>query len=169
MKVLWFEISTPSRYLNTGHVTAGWQDALENIVATSNDIELYIAFESHVPADVKIVEGVTYIPMITQYSFWEQKVGQHTWTINERKVIEQGRTVIEQYKPDVIQVFGNEWPFGLLAQYTDIPLVVHIQGSIIPYDNALYPPKYNGYTMVKAAGLNLRKDWHHFTGFNKDK
>ena len=84
MKVLWFEISTPSRYLNTGHVTAGWQDALENIVATSNDIELYIAFESHVPADVKIVEGVTYIPMITQYSFWEQKVGQHTWTINER-------------------------------------------------------------------------------------
>lgn len=169
MKVLWFEISTPSRYLNTGHVTAGWQDALENIVATSNDIELYIAFESHVPADVKIVEGVTYIPMITQYSFWEQKVGQHTWTINERKVIEQGRKVIEQYKPDVIQVFGNEWPFGLLAQYTDIPLVVHIQGSIIPYDNALYPPKYNGYTMVKAAGLNLRKDWHRFTGFNKNK
>ena len=169
MKVLWFEISTPSRYLNTGHVTAGWQAALENIVATSNDIELYIAFESHVPADVKIVEGVTYIPMITQYSFWEQKVGQHTWTINERKVIEQGRKVIEQYKPDVIQVFGNEWPFGLLAQYTDIPLVVHIQGSIIPYDNALYPPKYNGYTMVKAAGLNLRKDWHRFTGFNKNK
>ena len=52
MKVLWFEISTPSRYLNTGHVTAGWQDALENIVATCKDIELYIAFESQVPADV---------------------------------------------------------------------------------------------------------------------
>lgn len=34
MKVLWFEISTPSRYLNTGQVTLGWQDALENIVAT---------------------------------------------------------------------------------------------------------------------------------------
>ena len=40
MKVLWFEISTPSRYLHTGQVTLGWQDALENIVATCKDIEL---------------------------------------------------------------------------------------------------------------------------------
>ena len=169
MKVLWFEISTPSRYRNTGQVTLGWQDALEDIVVNCKDVELYIAFESQVPAKVKVINGITYIPMITHYSFLEKKIGQHTWSINERKVIEKGREVIEQYKPDVIHVFGNEWPFGLLAQYTDIPLVVHIQGSIIPYDNALYPPKYNGYTMVKAAGLNLRKDWHRFTGFNKDK
>lgn len=69
MKVLWFEISTPSRYLNTGYVTAGWQDALENIVATCKDIELYIAFESQGPAEVKVINGITYIPMITHYSF----------------------------------------------------------------------------------------------------
>lgn len=169
MKVLWFEISTPSRYRNNGQVTAGWQDALENIVAPCEDIGLYIAFESKVPAEVKVIDGITYIPMTTHYSFLENKVSQHTWSINERKVIEQGRKVIEQYQPDVIHVFGCEWPYGLLAQYTDIPLVIHIQGSIIPYDNALYPPRYNGYTMAKAAGLNLRKDWHRFSGYNKAK
>lgn len=169
MKVLWFEISTPSRYRNDGRVTAGWQDALENIVAPCKDIELYIAFESKVPAEVKVIDGITYIPMTTHYSFLERKVSQHTWSINERKVIEQGRKVIELYQPDVIHVFGNEWPYGLLAQYTDIPLVIHIQGSIIPYDNALYPPRYNGYTMVKAAGMNLRKDWHRYCGYNKAK
>ena len=162
MKVLWFEISTPSRYLHTGQVTLGWQDALENIVATCKDIELYIAFESQVPADVKVIDGITYIPMITHYSFLEKKIGNHTWAINERKVIEQGRKVIEQYKPDVIHVFGNEWPFGLLAQYTDIPLVVHIQGSIIPYDNALYPPKYNGYRLEMER--RIWKTVHHFMG-----
>lgn len=169
MKVLWFEISTPAHYLQTGQMTAGWQDALESIVAPCKDIELYIAFESKIPAEVKVINGVTYIPMYAQYSFWESKVSQHTWDINERKVIEQGRKVIEQYKPDVIHVFGNEWPFGLLAQYTDIPLVIHIQGSIIPYNNALYPPRYNGYTMLKAAGLNLRKDWHRLCWYNKTK
>lgn len=169
MKVLWFEISTPSRYRNDGQVTAGWQDALENIVAPCKDIGLYIAFESKVPAEVKVIDGITYIPMTTHYSFLENKVSQHTWSINERKVIEQGRKVIEQYQPDVIHVFGCEWPYGLLAQYTDIPLVIHIQGSIIPYDNALYPPRYNGYTMAKAAGLNLRKDWLRFSGYNKAK
>lgn len=169
MKVLWFDISIPSRYLNTGQVTAGWQDALENIVAPCKDIELYVAFETHVPAEVKVFDGITFIPMLTHYSFWENKISQHTWNISERKVIEQGRKIIEQYQPDVIHVFGNEWPYGLLAQYTDVPLVIHIQGSIIPYDNALYPPRYNGYTMVKAAGLNLRKDWHRLCGYSKAK
>ena len=47
MKVLWFEISTPSRYLNTGQVTLGWQDALENIVATCKDIAANKLFQFH--------------------------------------------------------------------------------------------------------------------------
>ena len=72
MKVLWFEISTPSRYRNTGQVTLGWQDALEDIVVNCKDVELYIAFESQVPAEVKVINGITYIPMITHYSFLEK-------------------------------------------------------------------------------------------------
>ena len=167
MKVLWFEISMPSRYKSTGQVTAGWQDALENIVLRSKDIQLYIAFESTTEMEVKVIDGVTYIPMLTHYTFMERKLSNHTWKINERKVIEAGRKVIEQYQPDVIHVFGCEWPYGLLAQYTDIPLVIHIQGSIIPYNNALYPPRYNEFTIVKVAGLNLRKDWHCLMSYNK--
>ena len=170
MKVLWFEISTPSLYKDDGRVVCGWQDALENIVKDCREIELYIAFETEEPeAKVKVIEGVTYIPMVTNYSFAERKLSNWTWRVNEDKVIDLGRKVIEEYKPDIIHVFGNEWPFGLLAQYTDIPLVIHIQGSIIPYNNALYPPKYNGYTFVRAAGWNLRKDWHRLFGYYKDK
>lgn len=169
MKVLWFEITTPSRYKSTGQVIAGWQDALENIVSKCKEIQLYIAFESATDSEVKVIDGITYIPMLTHYSFLEKKIGNHTWKINERKVISAGRKVIEQYQPDIIHVFGNEWPFGLLAQFTDIPLVIHIQGSIIPYNNALYPPQYNGFTLLKSAGLNFRKDWHHLCGYNRAK
>lgn len=169
MKVLWFEITTPSRYKCTNQVIASWQDALENIVLGCKDIQLYIAFESATESEVKIIDGITYIPMLTSYSFIERKLSNHTWKINERKVIEAGRKVIEQYQPDIIHVFGCEWPYGLLTQYTDIPLVVHIQGSIIPYNNALYPPGYNEFTMVKAAGGNLRKDWHCLMNYNKAK
>ena len=170
MKVLWFEISTPSRYKDDGRVVCGWQDALENIVKDCSEIELYIAFETEErDAKVKVIDGVTFIPLVTRYSFAERKLSNWTWKVNEDKVIPLGRKVIEEYKPDIIHVFGNEWPFGLLAQYTDIPLVIHIQGSIIPYNNALYPPKYNGYTFVRAAGWNLRKDWHRLFGYYKDK
>ena len=169
MKVLWFEISTPSRYKESGRVLGGWQDALENVVIECNEIELYIAFETEEPdAKVKVIEGVTYIPMVTHYSFAERKLSNWTWRVNEDKVIPLGRKVIEEYKPDIIHVFGNEWPFGLLAQYTDIPLVIHIQGSIVPYSNAQYPPGYNEFTFVKAAGFNLRKDWHRLKTYYKD-
>ena len=170
MKVLWFEISVPSRYKDNGRVVGGWQDALENIIRDGRDIELFIAFETNdSDAKVKVIDGVTYVPMVTRYSFLERKLSNWTWSINEKKVIEQGRKVIEQYKPDIIHVFGNEWPFGLLAQYTDIPLIIHIQGSIVPYHNALYPPRYNGYSFAMAAGLNLRKDWHRMQGYRKNK
>lgn len=168
MKVLWFEISTPSRYQKSGRVLGGWQDALENVVIGCKEIELYIAFESKVPAEVKQIDGITYIPMLSHYSYIERKRGDFTWSIVEKKNIELGRKVIEDVKPDVIHVFGNEWPFGLLAQYTDIPLVVHIQGSIVPYHNAKYPPGYNDLTFVKAAGFNLRKDWHRLKAYYKD-
>ncbi|MBP5280349.1 MAG: glycosyltransferase, partial [Erysipelotrichaceae bacterium] len=36
--------------------------------------------------------------------------------------------VIEDYQPDIIQCFGTEWPYGLIAQDTRIPLVIHVMG-----------------------------------------
>lgn len=158
MKILWFEVTQPLRYKNTGRVVAGWQDALEDIVRKEKSIELYIAFECSDPeARTIVVDGVTYIPIKTRYSFAESKLSIWTWRINEEKVIELGKKVIDRVKPDLIHVFGNEWPFGLLAQHTDIPLVIHIQGSIVSYHNAQYPPCYNGYTFAVAAGLNFRR------------
>lgn len=162
MKVLWFEISIPSRYRNSGMVTAGWQDSLEEIVLKCKDIQLFVAFESAIDDEVKVIDGITYIPMLTHYSWWEQKKREFTCKVNEEKVIRTGLEVIHQYKPDIIHVFGNEWPYGLLSLHTDIPLVIHIQGSIIPYYNALYPAGYSNFSLVRAIGCNLRKQYHNF-------
>lgn len=159
MKVLWFEISMPSKFKQSGRVVAGWQDALEGIVRECGDIELYVAFESGVEEKEQVIDEVTYIPMFTRYSFLERKKSGFTWTVNEEKTIMQGMKVIEKIKPDIIHVFGNEWPFGLLARYTDIPLVIHIQGSIIPYNNALYPPGYCELNSYIYAGMNIVEQW----------
>lgn len=161
MKVLWFEISTPSRYLNTGQVTAGWQDALENIVAQCNDIQLFVAFENSSDNEVKVIDGITYIPMKTEYSWWETRKREFTCKVNEKKVFQKGLEVIRKISPDLIHVFGSEWPFGLLSKHTNIPLVIHIQGSIIPYYNALFPARYSEFTLIKAIGIDLRKQYHN--------
>lgn len=161
MKVLWFEISTPARYRNDDRVTAGWQDALENIVIKCNDIQLFVAFESLSDDEVKVIDGITYIPMKTEYSWWERRKREFTCKINEKKIIQKGQEVIREYCPDLIHVFGNEWPFGLLSEHTNIPLVIHIQGSIIPYYNALYPARYSDFTLFRAIGFDLRKQYHN--------
>ena len=155
MKVLWFEISQPSGYEHNGRVTCMWQDALEEVVRGHEGVDLYIAFESTTHTEIRKQNGVTYIPLHTSYSWWENKRKQWTWDVNEKKVLAGALKVIEDVKPNLIHVFGNEWPFGLVAEKVrDIPVVIHIQGSIVPYNNALYPPGYSEQTMKRYAGIN---------------
>lgn len=74
MKVLWFEVTIPSKYKDESIVIGGWQDSLEAIVKTRKDIELYIAFESTKDMPKKVIDGVTYIPIPTKsLSFGERK------------------------------------------------------------------------------------------------
>lgn len=115
MKVLWFEISTPSCYYSDNRVVGGWQDSLECIVKRCSDIELIIAFEAHEGSEVKIIDGVTYVPLVTHYTFWEQQYAKFTWKVNEKKLLEKCIKIVNVYKPDLIHVFGCEWPFGLIA------------------------------------------------------
>ena len=162
MKVLWFETSKPARYLDGQKqlVVRGWQDALEEIVRQHSEIELFIAFESETEHAMKLVDGVTYIPAYTHYSFFERKKRGFSWKITESKVIKACVSIVDQVKPDIIHVFGSEWPYGFIARHVNVPVVIHIQGSIIPYDNAYFPPGYNTYDLMRTAGLNLRRQYH---------
>lgn len=168
IKVLWFEVSIPSRYKNEGVPIAGWQDSLENIVHGCDDIELSIAFLSYNNTKHKEIEGVTYYPMSFKYSLIEKIKDQFSWGPYIKHIIEEELKVIDYVKPDIIHIFGSEWPYGAIQQYTNIPCVIHIQGCWISYFNSLYPPKYNGYTVSKAIGFNIRKQWRLFRSYHKD-
>ena len=144
MRVLWFEVSTPSRYSGSDFVLAGWQDSLERIARTCSDIELAVAFESaDQNAVVKNIDGVTYYPLCMHYSSSELHRAKKTWSVNAEKLIPEMLKVIKTFNPDLIHIFGTEWPFGLIAEHISIPVVIHIQGAIVPYRNAAYPPGFS--------------------------
>lgn len=143
MKVLWFEVTVPQHYKSEGQVLGGWQDSLERVVRGCSDVELVIAFEStRVVSEVKVVDGVKYIPMPISYSFSEKIKNKWNFEVNAKKIESAMQRVIASEKPDLIHVFGTEWPFGRIAKFTDIPVVIHIMGAMVPYINALYPPGY---------------------------
>lgn len=142
MNVLWFEITEPSAYVSGGMPIGGWQDSLERIVRTVPSLELIVAFVSEKHSEVKVVNGVTYVPILVKWSFLD-RVFRKRWDVFVEKVMPSAKRIVEHYKPDLIHVFGTEWPFGQIAAYTDIPVVIHIMGSIVPYNNASYPPGYS--------------------------
>jgi glycosyltransferase involved in cell wall biosynthesis len=157
MRVLWFEVTVPKNYSSHNFHGAGWQDALEYIVKQNKDIELGIAFESNsINNTKKLIDGVEYFPLNTSYNFIEKLKNKFTWEVSRNKIIEISLKVIEEFKPDIIHVFGSEWCFGQVAEYTSVPVIIHMQGSIPPYINAFYPPGYNEWTEWIYSFINFK-------------
>lgn len=142
MKVLWFEVTIPSAYISGGVQIGGWQDSLERIVRNVEDIELTILFMSDDYSEEKVVNGVKYIPIHTHWSFLDRNFRKR-WDVFVDKMLPKAKQVIDDFKPDLIHIFGTEWPFGQIAKYTEIPVIIHIMGAIVPYNNASYPPGYS--------------------------
>ena len=169
MRVLWFEITTPNLYERTNTVLGGWQDSLEDVIKTEKEVDLYVAFPSKVLQDRKLVGGVTYIPLQLKYSLFEKIQDLFTWNVFRDKLLKQCLTVIEDVKPDIIHVFGTEYPYGLISCQTKIPVVLHIQGAIIPYHNAYYPPSYNNYSMFFLQFPNIIRQMYVWIKSRKEK
>lgn len=143
MKVLWFSVS-PSLYSSNGtNQGLGWIASLERIVRKCDDIELGIAFEHKDDIFSVKKEGVTYYPMNVFKYKKDIKRREYHVDIEEKLLIPRCLKVIDDFKPDVIHVFGSEWCFGLVQEHVSIPVVIHMQGCIPPYENAMFPPGYS--------------------------
>lgn len=157
MRVLWFSVTAScySAWQSTGHNGGGWIMALEKAVKESPEIELGIAFEYNSDKFKDELGGVTYYPInvVNRKVALQRKLGL---TDDVALLMPHCQKVVEDFKPDVIQCFGTEWPFGLIAGLVDVPVVIHMQGSMPSYYNVLYPPKYNKWTSILFNLLHLR-------------
>lgn len=135
MRILWFAI-TPSGFASNGTPAGGWIESLERIVRAREDCELGIAFEygsDHAPEKKG---NVTYFPMHQHRSRFEERyIDSYTTRHTDAFVVKKGLEIIEEFKPDVIHMFGSEWPYGLITPLTDVPVVIHMQGCWPAYQN----------------------------------
>ena len=165
MKVLWFECTTPGRY-KSGGVLGGWQDSLETIVKDVPEIEVTIAFEVSEPQEEKHIDGIHYMPIFLCYTQQEKKQAKVSWEVGAEKMLHAMEEIVNDVQPNLIHVFGTEWAFGLIAEKTDIPVVIHIQGAIVAYNNALYPPRYSVFDVIRNEGLRhplaMYKAWKRY-------
>ncbi|MBQ8806702.1 MAG: glycosyltransferase [Bacteroidaceae bacterium] len=170
MKVLWFT-NTPScfRCRSNDYNGGGWISSLENeIVNRFPDIKLGICFYYNHKEDEEHCGNVTYFPILRPkksllYAAKQVVKDKKTSSFEHEKIaIPSLLNVVEDYKPDIIHIFGSENIFGLLSHYTNIPIVLHIQGILSPCLNAFLPPSISWFDWLFDSP-NIKSVLRHFS------
>ncbi len=134
MRVLWFSVSPISFDGNNGIVAFGWISSLMRVVEKSSDVELGVAYVNDgQPKNVETQDNVTIYPINihrTRVQLWRDVT---TYQERDSLIIKGALKVIDNFRPDIIQIFGTEWCFGLLKEFTKVPIVIHIQGIWLQY------------------------------------
>ncbi len=156
MRILWFSV-TPSLFNphSNGHNGGGWIASLEQIVRKNKNIELGVAFNFPDNSFKYENNGVSYYPIMTEE---RSLVGKMFGKSDDGNKIAKYLQIIEDFKPDLIQIFGSENEFGTICKLTKIPVVIHMQGCIPPYHNALFPVgmKKSDFLLKKGLSLSYR-------------
>lgn len=176
MRILWFTNSSScykSMSFKHGYNGGGWISSLEESLRKSINIELGISF--FMPGEpFKIKDkNVTYYPIdnsgldnkaLTLIPGYYKKYERSTWSSFENLF----KTVVDDFLPDIIQVFGSEEQFGLVSHITNVPVVLHIQGLINPYVNAFFPPGIspNKYLYHDLNPISILKRLRHLHLWN---
>lgn len=147
LRVLWFTL-TPSLYEVGGHHYhgCGWIESLEALIAKESSIDLAVSFFHKNDSQKVEKEQTTYYPILRK----SVRSNPVKAVINNWRGLEtipdydaQFKTIIADFNPDVIHVFGTESTFGNLPELTDVPVVIHLQGILNPIVNAYFPPGHS--------------------------
>lgn len=142
MRVLWLT-NTPvgaSDVLNLKSHTGGWMSALETLIKKKPGIDLGVCFFYNKQKRFKFLyNSVTYYPIKDRNATLIGKFRSRFFNQLYDNNITGIRNAIEDFKPDVIQLFGTESGLGEIIKETKIPVIIHIQGLINPCLAAWFP------------------------------
>lgn len=145
MRALWFSTSSANYVFNDdadhyGYGGAGWMSSLQTEILKRSDVELGVCFMHNSGLKKEIQDGTTYyiVPhhskgikdkIIDVIKYNDVTRDEILWPY----YVSQFKKVIEDFRPDVIEVFGSELYLGLAtlaAKELNIPSVLHIQGLL---------------------------------------
>lgn len=152
MRILWFT-NTSSLYEQDthAHYGGGWIESLETLLAYKSNIELAVSFFHKTDSKKSKKGNTTYYPIKSKarknnplkyiVENWQGK-------IEDAKNINLLIEVINDFKPNLIHVFGTEGVFSSIQHYTNIPIVIQLQGIINPCVNAFFPPNLSKWDFI---------------------
>jgi len=175
MRVLWFSTNSAnfrSEHTELAYNGGGWMSALQTEIVKHMDIQLGVCFCKNGEQSKVIQDNVIYYPVPHHCKRFKDKIIDifkiHDVTRDEilwPYYIEQFKNVINDFKPDVIEVFGSELYVGLsaiAAKELNIPCVLHIQGLLNPILCAFFPMGVSESSYIYSKGLRgIYANWQY--------
>jgi len=155
MKVLWFSVTKISSSTDWSK-GLGWIGSLLEIVHKHSDIKLGVAYLTFDDEQEREELGISFIPIrIKRNNLKKCFIDTFTYNYIDFLTVEKSVEIVNKFQPDIIQIFGTEWCYGLLKEKINIPIVIHLQGSwpayrnSQPYNFIIREIIYNFYNPVK--------------------
>ena len=171
MKVLWFTPNPCSYQVpgkRKGYNGGGWTSSLEQELKKRPDIKLGVCFIMNGQSQKTVQEDVTYYPVPSHQKSKKNKILDliHFRDVERDKIlwahyIEHFKKVIEDFQPDVIEIYGSELYMGLAAMASNRPTVLHIQG-ILSLSIYIYLPPGISPTQEIFQDWSLKNAYAHF-------
>jgi len=143
MKILWLA-DTPIYNTDDGHNGRGWIESELELFRNFKNTTIGVAYNTRSQnAEVVRDQNFTFFPLKSNLAFKFKPLNiipRWLGIYDNKRDLMQLKNIIEQFKPDIIYLFGSEWYGISVVNLTNIPVVVHIQGILIPYYYAFMPP-----------------------------
>lgn len=169
MKALWLSITSDlfgNNGKTSGYNGCGWVASLQKILQENfTDIELGVVYPSSHKEEVIRDGRTTYYPIYKRaknfFDKWLFYYGGYK-KFDQDCFVAEIKCVINDFRPDVIHLFGIENQFATILGNTDVPVIVHLQGLLAPYDNAFWPVGFNKNSFVWPPSI---REWIFRNGF----
>ena len=122
MRVLWLA-GNNALYKYSGDQHGGWIGALQRELQKENNVVLGVGFP-WTESIKEVRDSVIY------YGIKDIRHPIFRYEAKLKTQLLRLQTIVDDFKPDIIHVFGTEIAYGMIAKQTKIPVIVHIQGVL---------------------------------------
>lgn len=156
MRILWFTNTPSNASADFGYpfMGGGWISSLETLITESGIYNLGVCFFYAGVEFKKIVKGQNsyYGIPISKKSFVERILDRHKGKLDDSSS-NHFDEVINDFKPDIIHVFGTEAGYGksLINRFEKV--LFHLQGLTLPYLHVYFPLGLNRYKVFKHSDI----------------
>lgn len=175
MKILWFT-NTPSLAKiggNTNTEIGGWISALQARLTEVNEIQLAVAFPNNKNEFNTFTQGNTRYfayPTSDDNGILRGFIKRWGHKIESEDEIQYFFTIIDQFRPDLIHIFGSERQYGLITDQCRLPVILQVQGNL----NACFSKWFSGISFYEVIRYCNKKNlilgygiFHQFYLFKK--